>query len=346
MSSSRKTILGALVLLGGLLVAGLLSPFNLLQTSNAQVTTDYDYDEVITKTFDVSPGETLWLDTDMGTVRLEGSTRDEVIVTVIKGANNMSESNAEDLFERFELDFDQSSRGVTIEGDYDGQRRWRRGNRLHVEFIIEVPREFDVDIETAGGSISASTLEGEAKLHTAGGSVSADDIDGTLNINTSGGSIQAVRIGGAAKLHTSGGSITASDIDGEVDANTSGGSITIKGSQGDVEAHTSGGSIRMTDIYGTANAHTSGGSITADLLKAPDGPMKLETSGGSITLHLTGDTRVDINARASGGRVRSDLPIAVAGEIRRDRVEGEINGGGPELKLRSSGGGIRIYERD
>jgi hypothetical protein len=73
--------------------------------------------------------------------------------------------------------------------------------------------------------------------------------------------------------------------------------------------------------------------------------MKLATSGGSITLHLTSDARVDIDASASGGRVHSDLPVQVEGEISRSRLRGEINGGGPLLRLHSSGGGVRIAAR-
>ncbi|MFQ5570509.1 MAG: DUF4097 domain-containing protein [Rhodothermales bacterium] len=345
MFSNRRVLLGILVLLVGLLAFNYVSPFRVVTTSQAQET-DYDYEEIIEHTFKVQPGQALILDSDLGSVSVHGGSGNEVVLTVIKGANDMSERKAKELFERFDLDFDQSSRGVLIEGDYEGRRRGRHGNRLHVEFEITVPTEFDVDVKTGGGSVTAEELRGEASLRTSGGSITALSIDGPLDVNTSGGSIKVEDIGGQARLHTSGGSITARNVDGWVDCNTSGGSITIDGADGNVKAHTSGGSIRLTEIHGTANAHTSGGSIKADLATAPDGPMELETSGGSVTLYLTANTSVDIDARASGGRVRTDMPVEVEGEIKRDRLRGEINGGGPMIKLRSSGGGIRILEHE
>ncbi|HMB92010.1 MAG TPA: DUF4097 family beta strand repeat-containing protein [Rhodothermales bacterium] len=325
MMTQRKVLLGVLGLLTALLFVNAFIPLDFISTSSAQHASADD-DEVIERTFDVSPGQTLTLDTDLGKVHVRGGSRDEVFVRVIKSARG-NRDRAEEQFKRFEIEFEQSSRGVSIKGDHDGHRNGWRGNRLSVEYEITVPTRFNVFVETAGGSIRAEAIEGEVSLDTSGGSITALDINGPLEIDTSGGSVTAENIGGAAQLHTSGGS------------------ITVNGAGGDVVAETSGGSIRLSDIYGTVNAETSGGSITADVAIAPDGPMKLSTSGGSITLHLTSDARVDVDASASGGRVRSDLPVRVEGEISRSRLRGEINGGGPLLRLRSSGGGIRIAER-
>lgn len=51
---------------------------------------------------------------------------------------------------------------------------------------------------------------------------------------------------------------------------------------------------------------------------------------------------VDLDARSSGGGVHSDVPITVQGAQDNDMLRGRINGGGPKLVLRSSGGGIRV----
>ena len=326
---------GALMLVAVLLL-GLAAP--------ASAQRSYDYEEVIERDFTVRSGQTLWLDTERGSVRVRGASGNQVHVTVLKGVDDVSEDRAYDLFDRFEVDFRETSSGLSIEGDYDGDRGWRR-NRLHVAFEITLPEDFNVDVQTAGGSIDVRGLLGEANLDTSGGSITAIDIGGPISLDTSGGSVTAENIGGRALLNTSGGSITARDIKGDVDCDTSGGSITVDGAEGDVVAHTSGGSIRLDNIYGTVEAETSGGSITADLAMAPDGPMKLETSGGSISLYLADDTRADIDARASGGRVRSDLPVLVQGEISRSRLRGTLNGGGPLLTLRTHGGGIKINRR-
>jgi hypothetical protein len=344
MFSNRQSIVGMLLLLTGLLAAGFFRPFDLIKTSSAQ-TGDYDHEEVIERSFKVESGQRLYLDSDLGSVKVRGDGGHEVVIRVVKGANDMSRRDAEELFERFDLSFDQTSNGVSIDGEYEGERSWRRGRNLRVEFEIAVPHDFDVRVKTAGGSLYAEDIAGDIDLKTAGGSVTTLDLDGPLSVETSGGSIRAETISGPARLHTSGGSITARDINGEVDCNTSGGGITVERAGGDVSAHTSGGSINLREIEGTANAHTSGGSIRAELLTAPDGPMKLETSGGSITLQLAANTHVDIDARASGGNVRTDLPVVGESNRSKTNLRGTINGGGPLLTLRSSGGGVRIQER-
>ena len=110
--------------------------------------------------------------------------------------------------------------------------------------------------------------------------------------------------------------------------------------KGDVEAHTSGGSITSEDIEGNINAHTSGGSIRVTMTKQITEDASLTTSGGSIVANLNDDIKIDIDASTSGGRVRSEFDVD--GRVKKQSIRGEINGGGPRLKLRTSGGSVRI----
>ena len=97
-------------------------------------------------------------------------------------------------------------------------------------------------------------------------------------------------------------------------------------------------------IAGSVNANTSGGSIEAEILGQPDDDMVLKTSGGSVTVHLDESVRADIDAKASGGSVSTDFAVTVRGTMKKSELRGEINGGGPMLTLRSSGGSVRIRE--
>ena len=142
------------------------------------------------------------------------------------------------------------------------------------------------------------------------------------------------------KLKTGGGSIELSDLKGTVEAKTSGGSISLGRIEGEVDVSTSGGSIRVEEVMGNIDAHTSGGSITATISKQPTQDCELSTSGGGITVYLAADISVDLDASTSGGRVRSDF--AVQGSVKKNRIKGTINGGGPNLDLSTSGGSVRV----
>ena len=145
------------------------------------------------------------------------------------------------------------------------------------------------------------------------------------------------------ELKTAGGKIEIEDLIGDIDANTSGGSIRVGDVVGDVDLHTSGGSIRTDNIHGEIDAHTSGGSIDVTFAKQPEKDASLTTSGGSIDATFPEDVAIDIDASTSGGRVSSDF--TVNGRVKKKSIRGEINGGGPEIELRTSGGSISI-EKD
>jgi hypothetical protein len=143
-------------------------------------------------------------------------------------------------------------------------------------------------------------------------------------------------------LDTSGGSIEIENLTGKVDAHTSGGSISLEDMKGDVDIKTSGGSLDLDNIIGKINAHTSGGSIKLKLPTNPTKDSKVKTSGGSITAYLAKDVAVNLSAKTSGGRVTSEFDVN--GTTKKRSIVGTINGGGPELLLKTSGGSVRIKE--
>jgi DUF4097 and DUF4098 domain-containing protein YvlB len=72
------------------------------------------------------------------------------------------------------------------------------------------------------------------------------------------------------------------------------------------------------------------------------GDVSLESSGGGVTVQVPGDAAFNLDAEASGGGVSCDLPITIQGKKKHDELKGAVNGGGPTLKLESSGGGIHV----
>ena len=306
---------------------------------------NYDHSEVIEERFEISNGGLLTLDSDLGSIEVVGGRGNDVFMTVTLGANNVNRNEAQRLFDRFDLEFQRSRSGLEIYGDYDkpsGRMNWKRG--LRVKFQLTVPENTELDLNTAGGSITVENIDAEINIKTSGGSLTMEDIAGPVVARTSGGSIKAYEIGDRLDVHTSGGSISIEQADGYVNAKTSGGSITIEDVDGDIDAKTSGGSIKLREVAGSVNAITSGGSVSAEILGQPESDMTLRTSGGTVVIYLDDSVRADIDAQASGGSVSTDIPVAIAGKKKRSKLEGEMNGGGPLLTLRSSGGSVKIKE--
>jgi hypothetical protein len=289
--------------------------------------------ETIKRSFTVGDSGQLEVNTDVGSIEVRASGSGQVTVEVRR-----SGSRADEL----EVDFSQSGNDVSVHADLP-RKGWFGGRSAKVRFIITVPERYNLDLNTAGGSISVSDLEGEARVKTSGGSLSFGDITGSVWGRTSGGSISLDGCSGDADINTSGGSITIGDVDGEVVAHTSGGSISIGRARASVDADTSGGSIRVKEVMGPISANTSGGSVSAYISEQPDADCRLTTSGGGITVYLADDVAVDISAQASS-KVHCDLDLSDSHRGKRS-LSGKLNGGGPELYLRTSGGSVSIHSR-
>ncbi len=303
-------------------------------------------DTTVTRSFQVRPGGKLVLDTDLGSIEVRGSASETVEITVYR---EVRRGDPDRVLEDFKLGFDQRGDDVYVTGEYDrhGFRRFwdNLSNRLRVRFVVTVPAVYGLDLKTSGGAIFAGGVEGSVSAKTSGGGLEFDGIKGDVRGTTSGGGIRIGRVDGGVDIHTSGGDIHIAETTGRVEASTSGGGIHVERAGGEVDVRTSGGGITADDVRGALRASTSGGSVTAVISSQPQSRSSLTTSGGSVTVYLAEGVGVDVDAHSSGGSVSTDFPVTIQGKIERHSLRAQVGGGGPELFLRSSGGGIHIRKK-
>jgi DUF4097 and DUF4098 domain-containing protein YvlB len=290
-------------------------------------------EDTIRRSFNVAPGGTFTLDADVGDVTVRAGNTNTVSVEVVR------KGRTSDLRD-YEITFAQEGNDVHVRGKYD--HSFRFFDFLSAHFTVTVPSTYNLHLATSGGDIKIADIHGEVISKTSGGDLDIGHIDGSVEARTSGGDVKLESAHGKMELHTSGGGIRVGNADGPMTAKTSGGSINIKRVSGDLVAHTSGGSIDIDEALAAVDASTSGGSIHARLSRQPHGDSKLSTSGGTITLTLPSNIAVDLDAHTSGGDVETDMPVTVLGKQTESTLNGRINGGGPKLTLRSSGGDIRV----
>jgi len=209
----------------------------------------------------------------------------------------------------------------------------------------------DVNLETGGGNIKVSSAKGDIKANTGGGSVVVlSGLQGAV-LETGGGSIRLDKCNGRVKATTGGGSIELGEIGGPVEMESGAGSIRLASAKGRVEAETGGGSIQLNGAT-SVRAETAAGGIVVKLVSSSDARNNstLETTAGDITVYLANDLPITIRAAiemANGHTIRSDFnDIRVSSEggswpgPRTVTAEGQLNGGGPVLKVRTSSGNI------
>jgi DUF4097 and DUF4098 domain-containing protein YvlB len=236
------------------------------------------------------------------------------------------------------------------------------GGSIHLDDIAGV-----ISAETGGGSIDVGTVGGDLTVRTGGGSIRVASAKGKINAETGGGSVVVVsgmqgvvlstgggnlevqRCAGSLKATTGGGSIDLGEIGGPAEIETGGGSIRLSSATGAVRAETGGGSITLNGVT-AANAETSAGGIVAKFVSGGERTDSvLETSAGDITVYLAPTLNITIRASielANGHRIRSDFSeIRVTTEGGQwgpgtATAEGNLNGGGPTLKVRTTTGDI------
>lgn len=300
----------------------------------------------------LEPGGTFSLDSDVGGVTVTGDSSSGVVVTVT--------SDRDDFNDLYDLRFEESAGRASVIVKRKGS--WLRGvwagewfnNDTH--FAIRVPARTTVDLRTSGGAIEASRLTGRLGLRTSGGSLRVEEVDGPVDGRTSGGSIRVRRVRGDVAINTSGGGIDVVDVRGDLKATTSGGGIDIDGVSGELYASTSGGGVRIREAGGRVEAHSSGGPVTARFAAGNNRGGVLSSSGGGLRAELDPSVALTIDASTSGGDVESELPVTTRGAGQADGADwpskpfrkpttslrGDLNGGGETLRLRTSGGGVRI----
>ncbi|MEK6372789.1 MAG: DUF4097 family beta strand repeat-containing protein [Acidobacteriota bacterium] len=123
--------------------------------------------------------------------------------------------------------------------------------------------------------------------------------------------------------------------------NTNGG-IEVSDIRGSHRIETTNGRISLARCAGDIEAATTNGAIRAELLHVTPGKaMRLSTTNGRISLSAPPTFAAHVDASTTNGSINTELPISTT-KAGRHSLRGDINGGGPELRLRTTNGSIEI----
>jgi hypothetical protein len=300
--------------------------------------------ENVSQTLDGAPGGRLIVDVDFGTIDVAAGPDDKISVQAHRKIDSDNEAQEKDYFASTPVTVTKEGNTITIRArrqNKDKSLNWNGRCSMDARYTVKVPKSFNSELRTGGGTIVVAELTGTMSADTSGGKLKFTHLKGPTGATTSGGSIELNACEGPLKVDTSGGRIEAVDGSGSLEAHTSGGAIVVRNFAGDAKVETSGGRLAFENINGKIFGRTSGGSISAKLKSPVPGDVNLETSAGSIDVLVPPDAGLDVEAEASSGRVTSDLPFTGT-RTDRDSMKGKINGGGKALVLRSGAGSISI----
>ena len=283
----------------------------------------------VEKTFTVQPGGNFKAQTQGGDITIETSDQPEVHITVKQVVRANTEAEADEILAKLTLTLEQTGNDVLAEAKYEKRSAgtwFGSWPPVSVSFVVTVPKNFNLNLNTSGGNIGVASVTGNVRARTSGGDLKFAKVDGDIDAGTSGGNITLHEGTAKAKLNTSGGNIEVDRAGGPTAVSTSGGDVTLR------------------SVAQLISATTSGGDVHASITEPLKQDTLLSTSGGNVEVEVVKGTGFQLDASTSGGDVNaSGLTITIEkGGTGKSRLAGSVNGGGPLLKLRSSGGDIKI----
>src|ERR1035437_4837235 len=129
----------------------------------------------ITKSFKVQPGGQLVVQADRGSIEITTAGAESVDIEVVRKAGG-SQAQGEQILKDHVITMTQTGNKVDVKAEYKGGKMtgwFRSGPDLQVKYPISIPRKFDVDLKTSGGSIKVAELTGKVQAQTSGGSLNS-----------------------------------------------------------------------------------------------------------------------------------------------------------------------------
>jgi hypothetical protein len=280
----------------------LVAVATLLSVTVAQASAEKD---TIKRSFSVEPGGTIYIDVDRGNVVVETYDGTQVHVELDRMVNSNNAEQVKRVLARHEWEIERDGSDIVVESQFENDGR-RRTEEFRLKVLVRVPREYNVDFSTGAGNVDVADMRGYVNGKTGAGN------------------------------------ITIGEIDGDVEVRSGSGNIKIEGVVGGLEVQSGAGNIRLGYVEGEIEAATGAGDITARITRQPRNDSHLESGAGNVVVYLEREIGLMVDAKASVGFASCDFGLEVEGRWMSKSFGGRINGGGPELTMRSGVGNVSL----
>jgi hypothetical protein len=130
--------------------------------------------------------------------------------------------------------------------------------------------------------------------------------------------------------------------------------ISVEDVEGELEISNLNGAIVLKNVGGSVVAHSMNGSVMAVVTRVtPEAPMSFTSMNGSVDVTLPTGIKANLKLRSDQGDVFTDFDFQVtpapSGGVRKGgrfsidvnrSVYGTVNGGGPDVELRTFHGTV------
>ena len=125
------------------------------------------------------------------------------------------------------------------------------------------------------------------------------------------------------------------------------GDLMVRDVSGDLEVSMTSGDISLKNVAGPVVANTVSGDIQVKFAPMRQGPSSISTVSGDVDVSMPANTKVTLKMRSISGEIYTDFDMSVKGQddmrhVGGQVVDGNINGGGNAVSLKTVSGDIYV----
>lgn len=128
----------------------------------------------------------------------------------------------------------------------------------------------------------------------------------------------------------------------DVTIKTTNGEVDVRGIAGFLRVEAVNGEISGSGLEAGAEVTATNGAVRLEFAQVGDAGVRCKTTNGLIVVSVPAKAKATIAARVTNGGIETENLQLQATEESRRRLDATIGGGGPEIRLESLNGAIRV----
>jgi hypothetical protein len=167
-----------------------------------------------------------------------------------------------------------------------------------------------------------------------------------LRINNRNGAVRVENLAGDQIINNRYGSVSVRDITGMVQISNGYGSVDIENIDGPLSVETSFDDVAIGNARGTVDVKNRYGEIELSLDQAPQSDITILGEFSDVALELPSNAAFSIVGQTRFGDIESDFEEIQLSRSRGDRsLSGRVGQGGPQIRIETRNGDIRLDRR-
>ena len=280
--------------------------------------------EVITHSYQATPGLEVRIDAMIGDVRVEGveSQQIELVATRIVRVSDVDKARM--ALEGLALQVEESPERLEIATLVQDDMAALGCTSYRYDLLLRCPKSTLIHVVAEDGHTYVVDMNSTVVVEQAQGKVTLKNIQNSVQVSNSNGDIDVSGISGMLTADGARGEISVRNVQQKIDIKCDQGKTIIESPGSEVIVRNSGGDVRiiaLEGINGDYDVSTENGNISMAIPSTADAWLILNVDGGTIysTFQLTGTSERDTHA-----------------------VQGQLNGGTHRVVLETHQGSIQI----